>query len=564
MGSGRLIGKARELYWSARSTDNPQVEAPITSIPAPATSPRAWSARLGRAEPVQPGTLRAIARSFGPIALILLVATFIRFYALGFESLSHDEAWRANWTNVFVSPQPFRFPPLQYAAAWAAQHLFGRGEAVLRFPYAVAGLACVGVVYLLTRRIACGRAALLAAALATVHPVLLFYSREFSVFGWEALACGVVSLSALSCYRSTESSAIRTFAATACVCALATFTTTLVVVAWTVPLVYRWLVVERDDKAARRRFLVCAGCYALTALAWAAWVSRFPFDTLVEPYFGAVEKMWPTDQSPKALARWALWSSFGASEFIAGSSRLWSPLSWIVWTTLSLAVLAGLPVIWRRARVVLLVAGLIIAQAIVIGALRVWPWGNLRTTTFLVPLFVVGAGIGLREIIRGFRLAPMTIVVLIVVLLLPTWRAAKAVVISPQPVEHLRPVMEEMESRRSPEDAVFVYYAIRQAFLYYSRDASAPVLLQPGDDRDRDVAFVDRFDGFIREHGRVWFLLGHDWRGEHDRWLKLLRERYEVLAEIAHNDCSAHLFARRTPALPTDSQSTRTGPDNDR
>lgn len=557
-----MIRNVRELYCAARSTDNARMEAPITPKSATAMTPQAWSAPSHPVDRVERAHLSAIARSFGPITLILLLAAFIRFYQLGFESLSHDEAWRANWTNVCISPQPFRFPPLQYAVGWAAQHLVGRGEAVLRFPYAVAGLACVWVVYRLTRQVGCTGAALLAAALATVHPVLLFYSREFSVFGWEALACGAVSLSALHCCRSTDSRAIRTFAATACVCTLATFTTALVVLAWTGPLAYRWLFVERDDRIARRRFLVWAGCYAVVAVAWAIWVSRFPFDTMVEPYFGTVEKTWPTDRSPATLGTWALWSSFGASQFIAGSSRLWPPLNWIVWTTMSLAVLAGLPVLWRRARVVLLVAGLIIAQAIVIGALRVWPWGNLRTTTFLVPLFVVAAAVGLTEIIRGFRLAPMTIVVVMLALLLPTWRAAKAVVIAPQPVEHLRPIVEQMEARRCPGDAVFVYYAIRQAFLYYSQDASAPVLLQSGDDRDHDGAFIDRFDAFLSEHERVWLLLGHDWRGEHDRWLKLLGERYELLDEIANHDCSAHLFALRAadvqhPPQPAQAASVR-------
>jgi 4-amino-4-deoxy-L-arabinose transferase-like glycosyltransferase len=109
----------------------------------------------------------------------------VRFASLGVQSYHHDEVI----TAARVIPGDFADmlrqvkgsesnPPLYYLLAWGWAKAFGTGEIGLRSLTALFGAATVPVAYLIGRELASSRAGLIAAAIAAVNPMLIWYSQE--------------------------------------------------------------------------------------------------------------------------------------------------------------------------------------------------------------------------------------------------------------------------------------------------------------------------------------------------------------------------------------------------
>jgi 4-amino-4-deoxy-L-arabinose transferase-like glycosyltransferase len=73
-------------------------------------------------------------------------------------------------------------PPLYFLAAWVTTQ-FGHSVELLRLPSLIAGTLTIPLVYLLARRMAGRWAALLAAALTTLSPFMIYYSAEARAYG---------------------------------------------------------------------------------------------------------------------------------------------------------------------------------------------------------------------------------------------------------------------------------------------------------------------------------------------------------------------------------------------
>jgi mannosyltransferase len=149
---------------------------------------------------------RARSRAFWIVAGLTLVAAALRFLTLGAQSYHHDEIVTASrilrgsfghaMDAVGFSESA---PPLYYALAWFWTQLTGTGEFGLRSLSALAGVATVPVVYLVGLELRGRRAGLMAAALAAVNPMLLWYSQEARAYSLLALLCAV---SLLYCLRA--------------------------------------------------------------------------------------------------------------------------------------------------------------------------------------------------------------------------------------------------------------------------------------------------------------------------------------------------------------------------
>lgn len=73
-------------------------------------------------------------------------------------------------------------PPLYFTVLWAFTHLFGYGSMVVRTPSIVAGLLVVPAAYLAARDLWDRRTGLVAACLASVAPMLVWYSQEVRMY----------------------------------------------------------------------------------------------------------------------------------------------------------------------------------------------------------------------------------------------------------------------------------------------------------------------------------------------------------------------------------------------
>jgi mannosyltransferase len=129
--------------------------------------------------------VRARSRAFWIVAGLTVLAAALRFATLGVQAYHHDEvvtASRVLRDGFGHAMEAVGFsesaPPLYYALAWLWTQVTGTGEVGLRSISALAGAATVPVAYLLGLELRGRRAALVAAALVAVNPMLLWYSQE--------------------------------------------------------------------------------------------------------------------------------------------------------------------------------------------------------------------------------------------------------------------------------------------------------------------------------------------------------------------------------------------------
>ncbi len=121
------------------------------------------------------------------LAAVVLLGFSLRVYTLDEQSLWYDEAVTAQVTQQGIS-ELARWtaddiqPPLYYAVVAGWTQAAGRGEAALRWPSAFFGVLMIVLAYALGRRLFGPPAALLAALLAAVHPLWVYYSQEARMY----------------------------------------------------------------------------------------------------------------------------------------------------------------------------------------------------------------------------------------------------------------------------------------------------------------------------------------------------------------------------------------------
>ncbi len=114
-------------------------------------------------------------------AVLILVGAVARLYHLGVRAMAHDESLHAIFSWYLYIGQGYRHDPMMHGPLLfhltaLSYFLFGDNDFSARFMVALFGIVLIGLMYLLRRWI--GRlGAIFAAALVTVSPSLLYYSR---------------------------------------------------------------------------------------------------------------------------------------------------------------------------------------------------------------------------------------------------------------------------------------------------------------------------------------------------------------------------------------------------
>jgi uncharacterized protein (TIGR03663 family) len=113
--------------------------------------------------------------------LIILVAVITRFYDLESRVMSHDESLHTYYSWRYLKYQdyehlPMMHGPLQFHLTAFSYFLFGDSDASSRYPYALAGVASIALIYVFRKWL--GRwGTLIAMALMLVSPYMLYYQR---------------------------------------------------------------------------------------------------------------------------------------------------------------------------------------------------------------------------------------------------------------------------------------------------------------------------------------------------------------------------------------------------
>ncbi|MEZ4521052.1 MAG: glycosyltransferase family 39 protein [Thermomicrobiales bacterium] len=130
---------------------------------------------------------------YGLLALIVVLAAYLRLTMLNQQSLWFDEAdivVRAQrpWSDILstFTVQGENGPLYNVMlAVWI--RIAGISETAVRFPSAVAGILAIPAIYLLARRLAGPQAGLIAAGLLAINPYHLWYSQEAKMYSIVAL-----------------------------------------------------------------------------------------------------------------------------------------------------------------------------------------------------------------------------------------------------------------------------------------------------------------------------------------------------------------------------------------
>jgi hypothetical protein len=118
------------------------------------------------------------------VACLMVLAAVLRFVRIGHQSFWYDESFTALLAHYSPSgilgllPRTELTPPLYYLVAWAWAHVFGYSEAGLRSLSALAGVATIPAIYGAGAKLISRRVGLVAAAIASCNPFLIWYSQE--------------------------------------------------------------------------------------------------------------------------------------------------------------------------------------------------------------------------------------------------------------------------------------------------------------------------------------------------------------------------------------------------
>ena len=150
-----------------------------------------------------------------PLVLAGLVVAGIALRLAADRSLWLDEA-----TTWYQSRLPFEVmlenlrstdvhPPLHHALVWASVRALGEDELALRLPSLVAGAALIPMLFVAGRAMYDRRTGLIAAALGTIAPIIVWYSQEARMYAL-LMVLAVVAVWAL--HRAVESTRARYWA----------------------------------------------------------------------------------------------------------------------------------------------------------------------------------------------------------------------------------------------------------------------------------------------------------------------------------------------------------------
>jgi len=348
--------------------------------------------------------------------------------------------------------------------------LFGTSERSLRIIPLLAGLAALGLTFLLARQVLPRVLVPIPVVVVALHPQLIYYSNEVKQYSMDVVVVLVLILMSFRIpARPVDGPALRRLAAAGVVAIWLSHASIFALTGVSVVLVLR-AVLQRDLRRAVR-----------VALVLSPW--------LVSLAISYVAVLRPLTQNQPLSDFWAYTFPTSALDLPAWFVRRWydlagAPLRLTV-RVVGLALLVyGLVRLSRGAgrRTALLWAA--VPAAMLAAAVSAYPFAN-RLVLWLVPLAAITMAAALPHQLRqgGTRWLVVGIVALTVTFA-PAASAGLRLTTTTQEVEELRPLLFRFAQERLPGDLVYVEVATRDAFEYYAE--------QTGVSRDGVILFDQR------------------------------------------------------------------------
>jgi mannosyltransferase len=228
------------------------------------------SAVVGSERRAAPGARRLA--PWWPLAALTLLAAVLRLATLGEQSFWYDEAFTpvhvlhtGLGATLHAVVHTENTPPLWYLLAWVDARIFGDGAIALRLPSALAGIATVPVVWAIGERLGGRRAALIAAAIVAVDPLMVWYSQEARAYGLYVLFAALAMLCFVRALQAPTRVRLAGFALAGALALLTHYFAVFLLIPMCV-----WLLL---DARVRRAALPAVGALVVVGLALLALIS---------------------------------------------------------------------------------------------------------------------------------------------------------------------------------------------------------------------------------------------------------------------------------------------------
>ncbi len=508
----------------------------------------------------RPAVRRRLEAAAMPLAVagILLLSALLRLWGLGAKSLWFDEAY-----SIFIAQQPpleilrllqahDTHPPLHYLLLHVWITLFGKGEVAVRLPSVLASVGAVLLTFLLGRRIAGQRVALLAALFLALSPFQITSAQEARMYPFLTLfAMGSMYSLWLALEEGGRWNWVAYVGSTLLGLATHYF-------AFLVLLVQAMFVLAlHRDRATTRSWL---GAMLLITLLY------LPFVPLLVAQI-ATARNWPNIRPPFGLP--ALADLFGLFSFGGGSFGMGTyfrrgllPLDQrapilLPFVALIFAGVAGLDG-WRKRT--FLSAYWIVPVAIVSVISLRWNIFYERYFSFVLPPFAVLIAAGVFTVANAWSRISRVVTATMLIVLAAYMVPALADVYRARAPYNWRGAAQYVAARVRPNDLLlFIPAFSRIPFDYYFRGPNARVSLSPkrilggefalGDPEAAEVKGdqgVARIAAMAQRHPRLWIIatipLGYERRMEVNR---VLTPYYREIEGLDFGQVFTFLWKRR-------------------
>lgn len=417
--------------------------------------------------------------------------------------------------------------------------LLGRHELVLRlFPF-LAGLAALGLFYLLVSKLTTKVGMLVALALFAVNPQLVYYTSETKQYIVDVFVLvGILWLAFPVFQPSAQKKDYSWFASAGLLAMWLSHPALFVLAGCGIALFVQFL---------QKRAISTLRPILLIGMLWLANFALLYFVNLRHLSGNAyLTEYWRDEFLP--MPPWSNLDWF--STYFTDSVTLQLGIAFAPWLV-TVLVLAGWIVLYRDARPFAISIAFITFLAFIASALQYYPVKG-RLALFMIPLGLLLLGKAVEFIQRTFSFNKVTTVIVPLalsgwLLYSPTSLSAQNF-ITPKYFEHIRPYMDYLSASWRDGDELFVSFWAEPAYQFYApfyRLENLTYLTSQLEDYPNAEALLTRLDPF-RGHKRLWILFSHVYEqgdfNERDVVIAYLDTMGEKRRELRIPDTSVYLF----------------------
>lgn len=413
-----------------------------------------------------------------PLAFVVLgVAARLRQWAGG-RSLWLDEVLIADnivhrgFVDLATKPLAhFQIAPLLWVEL---EHvsilLFGSGERALRLLPLLAGLAVVGLTWVLARRLLPDVLVPVAVLLVALHPGLIYYSNEVKQYSTDAfVVLALVLLAQNVASRTDDSPALRRLTLAGIAAVWLSQVTVLALAGISLVLVLRPLV-SRDFRRAARVGVVLLPWLLAFVASYAVAVHSIQSSQELYNYWRGTYPHSVPGLPGWFVSRWRDVADNPVRMTVPGVG-------------LPLLLLGLLRLGWLGRRRAAL-AWAAVPLALLAAAVHAYPFAD-RLALWVVPLVALALAATLPHRLEQLALPWLLIgSALLTVVMGPAMATGLRRVVQVQEVEELKPLLQQLAAQRQLSDIVLVEIGSEGPFDYYAR--------QVGVSRDGVILFVSR------------------------------------------------------------------------